>query len=324
MDVDGVWAEVVHPNAGLFVYDLDDPDLAYICAAIYNDHVAEMYQSERIYPNAVIPILDADAAAAEIERAAGLGLHGIELPQTPPASCPYYDPFYEPVWTAAEKHRLPIAMHVATGPNPNKEMGVSAFDFVGRVRTIPEEGSMRDTALLARQLARGGFGGVGGECLETIPDLVAGGVLERHPDLHFVFVEVGARWLALLMDNMDDSLYLGPGVRLVQRLMYAADGTALPQYVPGEMELEWSLPLRPSDYVKRQVHVSFMDDYVALRNRDITTISPLLWGNDYPHYEGSWPKSRDAIRQQCERVDLTDDERRAIFGGTTAKLWSMA
>ena len=51
---------------------------------------------------------------------------------------------------------------------------------------------------------------------------------------------------------------------------------------------KWPYPLTPSEDVERQFHVQFKDDPVALACRHITGISTLVWGNDYPHAEGTF------------------------------------
>ena len=56
-------------------------------------------------------------------------------------------------------------------------------------------------------------------------------------------------------------------------------------------------------------------------NRDL---EPLVWGNDYPHYEGTFPKSKEAVLAQAERAALTTEEQAAIFGGTLARLLGIA
>jgi len=71
------------------------------------------------------------------------------------------------------------------------------------------------------------------------------------------------------------------------------------------------------------VHVGFMDDHLALRNRHLTGISPLIWGSDYTHYEGTWPNSRPRSTAMVDRYDLTDDEKAAIFGGTLAAIYNI-
>ena len=54
----------------------------------------------------------------------------------------------------------------------------------------------------------------------------------------------------------------------------------------------WPYPLKPSDYVRRQIHVSFQDDPVAVAARHITGLTTIIWGNDYPHAEGTFRHSK--------------------------------
>ena len=53
----------------------------------------------------------------------------------------------------------------------------------------------------------------------------------------------------------------------------------------------------PSEYVQRQFHVSFQDDPVAVACRHITGVSSIVWGNDYPHAEGTFRGSRELIER---------------------------
>ena len=45
----------------------------------------------------------------------------------------------------------------------------------------------------------------------------------------------------------------------------------------------------------------------------------MLWGNDYPHYEGTFPNNRKSLRHTMH--DLPDTERRAILGENAARLY---
>ncbi len=45
-----------------------------------------------------------------------------------------------------------------------------------------------------------------------------------------------------------------------------------------------------------------MWDPLAIRNRDLTGLDCLMWGNDYPHHEGSFPFSEDWITKQFDGV----------------------
>ena len=64
----------------------------------------------------------------------------------------------------------------------------------------------------------------------------------------------------------------------------------------------WPYPLMPSEYVQRQIHVSFQDDPVAIACRHVTGVSTLVWGADYPHAEGTFMHSHEAIEHQFRGV----------------------
>ena len=57
---------------------------------------------------------------------------------------------------------------------------------------------------------------------------------------------------------------------------------------------------------------------MALACRYITGVSTIVWGNDYPHAEGTFRGSRELIATQFAGVPA--EERAAILGGTLAGL----
>jgi predicted TIM-barrel fold metal-dependent hydrolase len=81
---------------------------------------------------------------------------------------------------------------------------------------------------------------------------------------------------------------------------------------------KWPYPLLPSEYVKRQFHIQFQDDPVALACREITGVSSLVWGNDYPHAEGTFRGSRELVAKLFAGVPAED--RAAILGDTLGRL----
>jgi predicted TIM-barrel fold metal-dependent hydrolase len=125
--------------------------------------------------------------------------------------------------------------------------------------------------------------------------LAAGGALDRFPNIRVVTVETGAAWLGWIMTQAD-SIY-------EDHAMYARP----------------KLSLKPSELIRRQCAATFMYDPVAVNNRHITGIETLMWGNDYPHPEGTWPASQEIAAKQFDGVD--DAEVRAIVGGTAAELF---
>lgn len=127
----------------------------------------------------------------------------------------------------------------------------------------------------------------------VVSHLVGSGVFDRHPDLHMVLVETGIGWLAWALDELDRTADL----------------------------LREKAPIRerPSHYIRRNVHATFMEDRVGLMNRSITGVESLLWGTDYPHHEGTWPQTRETLERLFSDVPAAD--RDAIVGGTAARVF---
>lgn len=133
----------------------------------------------------------------------------------------------------------------------------------------------------------------------TVALLATSGVLAAHPGLHFIFVETNAGWLSWLMNTVD----------YYQEAFQQYEGWVWPD-----------LAAKPSEYIARQIHATFQDDPVALRNLPLTGVSPLLWGSDFPHAEGTFPHSRETLRRLLGDISLPDAEQ--IVGGTAVDLFS--
>ena len=161
---------------------------------------------------------------------------------------------------------------------------------------------------------------------QIICELIGGGVPERYPDLHFALIEFNAHWLASLVGSMDKCWVTGTGQDADWWLGYW-DDTRAPDDQPNMAQLfrlneKWPYPLKPGEYVQRQFHVSFQDDPVALACRHITGVSAIVWGNDYPHAEGTFRGSRELIARQFAGVPA--DERAEMLGGTLGRLLGFA
>jgi predicted TIM-barrel fold metal-dependent hydrolase len=125
--------------------------------------------------------------------------------------------------------------------------------------------------------------------------LAAGGVLDRFPNLQIVVVETGASWLAWIMTQADEV------------------------YEDHAMFSKSKLSAKPSVFIRRQCHATFMVDPVAVRNRDVTGSECLLWGNDYPHPEGTWPNSSTTAMEQFTGVPQSEVDQ--IMSGNTARVF---
>ena len=114
--------------------------------------------------------------------------------------------------------------------------------------------------------------------------LIFGGVFERHPDLKFVLTEQGALWVPPTLLELD-SAYLS-------------------QY---HGETRAKLPNLPSEYWSRNCYLSgsFMAPFEAAIRHEIG-LKNLMWGTDYPHAEGTWPRTRLAMRHCFADVPEAD------------------
>jgi predicted TIM-barrel fold metal-dependent hydrolase len=182
LDRDGIWAEVMYPNQLIFVlYRLTNVELQIALCRLYNDWLFDTFSgTERFIPVAALPILDVDAAVAELRRTKRKGYRAATLPvHTDSCPEPYNQPSYEPLWAAAEELGVPLHFHAGSGRDqrPAHNPGGAVINYVITV----------------------------GGADETVCYLTGSGVLARHPDLRVVMVECGSGWLAWVLHAMDDA-----------------------------------------------------------------------------------------------------------------------
>ncbi len=80
-----------------------------------------------------------------------------------------------------------------------------------------------------------------------------------------------------------------------------------------------TLKMRASDYFRRQGAVTITDDPIALNNLEITGTDCIMWGNDYPHDEGTYPASQ--VHRNAIVAATTPAQARAIFAGNAARIY---
>jgi predicted TIM-barrel fold metal-dependent hydrolase len=319
LNADGVDVGVMHPNLSLFGLYSDDHELSIAHARVYNDYVVERFGPyfSRLAPTAPIPLTDIDDAVVEIERAAALGFRAILLPATPPL--PYYSRDLDPVWAAAQGSGLHVFFHTQTG-------GIKVNDPTSTTLKVVMQNAaevnqpVTEKSASKRMVTQAIYSTIVPQ--QLICELIGGGVAERYPDLHFALIEFNAHWLASLVGSMDKCWITGIGqdadwwLGVWNDEVRAAEQSGIARLF--RLNEKWPYPLMPSEYVKRQFHVSFQDDPVAVACRHITGLSSIVWGNDYPHAEGTFRGSKQLMDQLF--VDVPDDERAAMVGGTLADL----
>jgi aminocarboxymuconate-semialdehyde decarboxylase len=146
-------------------------ELGIIIARLNNDALAAACAQfpERFVPLASVPLQDPAAAAVELQRAAQLGLRGVEIP---PNICGQGldEPQFEVFWEAAAALQMVVCLH----PFDAAPRGMLARYGLGNL-----VGNLYDTGLAAALL-------------------IYGGVLERHPALRIVLYHGGGAFPSLL------------------------------------------------------------------------------------------------------------------------------
>jgi predicted TIM-barrel fold metal-dependent hydrolase len=128
-------------------------------------------------------------------------------------------------------------------------------------------------------------------------DMIFSGVFERHPKLTLAIVEFELSWAPSVLAAMDYT-YRERHEEAIHRFK---DG------------------LRPSDFFRRNVVLSFQEDAVGIRLRDVIGVDNLMWGSDYPHSESTFPQSRKILAEILAGVP--EDEQARIAGGNTARVY---
>ncbi|MEE2662501.1 MAG: amidohydrolase family protein, partial [Myxococcota bacterium] len=114
-----------------------------------------------------------------------------------------------------------------------------------------------------------------------ICQLIMGGVFERFPKLRYILTESGCAWAPGLMKSLD-GIFAGMKMGMMGEVDYSKSKL---------------LSEPPSFYAKRNCwYGASFPSPRDIRGREIVGRDRVLWGNDYPHYEGCYPHSRENMR----------------------------
>jgi predicted TIM-barrel fold metal-dependent hydrolase len=258
LDKLGIRAAVLYPNISLFLMPEQQKNLERVVnfdlgeyqqeiVRVWNDAVLDWISPDpsRFIPLASVPYWDVAAAVAEIERCASLGFKGIITTGAPHVhNQPFMpDPYWDPMWAAAQAHRMPISFHLGSGD-------VSRF-------LQPERMALEGPALT---YPRGSVDGFLDNAI-ILNDLLFSGVLPRFPDLKFVVVESGIGWVPFCLEAADYQFVRGGDVRKDH-----------PEF-----------DMLPSEYFKRQVYTNFWFEDLQPWHVEKIGVENILFETDYPH-----------------------------------------
>ena len=277
--VDGVDAEVLFPNVGLAMWATPDAQFSHMMCRAWNDWAWENYGP---YNDRLAPM--ASVAPAAIEESIAEIQRCAELGFK--GICLPCKPVFGPHDVDHLNYNL-REFEPLWDCIEEVELPVTFHVSTGRdPRTARSQGGAVINYAV-HSLA---------PTMEPLVNICASGVAERHPKLRFGAVEAGIGWVAWMLDAMDEA------------------------YLKHHMWVRPKLDLLPSDYFRRQGFATFQEDRAGLAlAREFDLVENFLWANDFPHHEGSWPYSAQAIERQMGHLD--DAERAKILGLNAARIF---
>ncbi|MEE9150056.1 MAG: amidohydrolase family protein [Candidatus Tectomicrobia bacterium] len=184
-EIDGIDAEVMYGILGISRL-LEDRELLHVVYELYNTWAADFCSTnpERLVGLACIPNDDPQRAAAELRRAAKLGLKGADFAVST-AVKPLWHRSWDPLWAAADECNVPISFHTTGYAMRRPDDPQMAKEY---------ESQIRGTGLTLFQLAGAEF----------LAGITFSGALDRYPGMKFVLGECGVSWVPYVLGRMDD------------------------------------------------------------------------------------------------------------------------
>jgi predicted TIM-barrel fold metal-dependent hydrolase len=278
---DGVDVEIIFPNKGLAMWATPDPVFANAQCRVWNDWAWEQFGP---HPDAMLPV--ASIATGDLEGSMA------EIERVAKIGFRALSLPCKPVWGG----------HDVDHVNYN----LPHFDPMWR---LIEECNLPITFHVSTgrdpRASRGNGGAVINyvthslsPTIEPVANLCASGVLERFKGLRFATIEAGIGWVPWLLEAMDEA------------------------YRKHHMWVRPKLQGLPSDYFKAHGLATFQEDPVGLYTAEkFGLMDNFAWANDYPHHEGTWPHSAEAIERTMP--ELNDVQRAKILGLNAARFFNI-
>ncbi len=167
-----------------------------------------------------------------------------------------------------------------------------SFHILTSRETLPGGGST------GRGPRLNGFMGIIRGNQDIIGLFILGAVFERHPKLRIVCVEADAGWAPHFMYRMDHAF------NRHRAWLKAGDISKM-----------------PSEYFRENVYMTFQDDWVAFQMKELCNQRRLMWANDFPHSDSTWPWSQELLAKHTQ--GLTEQEKNWLLHDNVAELYGI-
>jgi predicted TIM-barrel fold metal-dependent hydrolase len=259
----------------------EDIDVSYAASRALTRGIVEFCAADRrLLPVTFVPLTEPGRAIAETRFALDAGARGVTISPLPPRTHSITHPSLHPLYALLEERGVPLLFHVE-GDAPRKiASGFSNNGWEGQ--SDFHGGGENFTGLL--------YMAVSHWTEIALASLIFDQVLEKFPRLRVGVIELGAVWVPAWLE----------------RLEIVKDTFGRTESRIG------ALPLRPRDYVRRQVRVTpYPTEHVG---RLIERCGPelFMFSSDYPHVEGG----RNPLKRfETSIAERSEPEKHAFYAG---------
>jgi predicted TIM-barrel fold metal-dependent hydrolase len=187
MDANGVERSLCFPQmprfcGQIFLNETTDRALGAACVRAYNDWIVESWCGDsggRLIPLCIIPLWDAELAAAEVRRNAARGARAVAFSEIPShLGLPsIHSRFWDPFFAACEETGTVVCMHIGS----SSKMPLTSSDAPGSVGV---------TLMFNNAMA-------------SLTDFLFSGVFIRYPNLKVAYSEGQIGWLPYVLERAD-------------------------------------------------------------------------------------------------------------------------
>src|SRR4029079_15181930 len=135
--------------------------------------------------------------------------------------------------------------------------------------------------------------------------MIVGGVFERFPKLTFVTTELGCAWIPGVLAHADGTIAM---LRTGKTGEMRFDGETVP-------------PRSATEYFQQNCYVGVSQPRPADMAAGVVPVglARVMWGNDYPHEEGTYPFTREHLRQVAG--NLEPEQLQQFLAGNAASVY---
>jgi predicted TIM-barrel fold metal-dependent hydrolase len=187
MEMNWVDASLSFPTfprfCGQTFLEAKDRELAHACVLAYNDWMVDEWCGDsggRLIPLTIVPLWDAEVAAAEVRRNAARDVHAVCFSEIPPKlGLPsIHSGLWDPFFTACQETNTVVCMHIGS----SSQMPATSGDApVAVAATLSFNNAMA-----------------------SLSDFLFSGVLVRFPTLKLAYSEGQIGWLPYVLERADD------------------------------------------------------------------------------------------------------------------------